>query len=94
MGYETTNLYRYGVQLSEEENEAGRISGDHGRDHPMERMGGNHQTVLSCRRTKHTTYYFDAPVLFQKILTGQAFLFALSVPFPYAFLMRSFNLFV
>lgn len=36
MGYETTNLYRYGVQLSEEENEARRISGNHGRNHSLQ----------------------------------------------------------
>ena len=32
---ETGNIHRYRVQLPQEENEAGGISGNHGRDHSL-----------------------------------------------------------
>ena len=49
MGEEAGKLERYGIWEPEEENEAGRILGNHGRDHPVGRVGRHYKTVLSRR---------------------------------------------
>ena len=37
---ETGNIYGYRIQLPQEENEAGGISGNHGRDHSLDEWVG------------------------------------------------------
>ena len=49
---EAGKFQRYEIQLPEEENEAGRISGGHGGDHPVGGMGGNHQALVSLWETR------------------------------------------
>ena len=44
---ETGNIYGYRIQLPQEENEAGGISGNHGRDHSLRRVGWCYRTLLS-----------------------------------------------
>ena len=41
---------------AKEENEAGRISGDHGGDHSTGGLGGNYQAVLSGVETRASTH--------------------------------------
>ena len=48
---ETGNIYGYRIQLPQEENEAGGISGNHGRDHPLGGVGWCYRTLLSQGKT-------------------------------------------
>lgn len=41
-GNEAGNIYRHRIQLPQEENEAGRVSGNHGRNHSLGRVGWCH----------------------------------------------------
>ena len=50
-GNEAGNIYRHRVQLPQEENEAGRVSGNHGRNHSLRRVGWCHQALLSEGKT-------------------------------------------
>ena len=43
---EIGNIYGYRIQLPQEENEAGGISGNHGQDHSLRRVGRSHRTLL------------------------------------------------
>ena len=49
---EAGNIHRYRVQLPQEENQAGRISGDHGRNHPLGWVGGCYQALLPQRKAQ------------------------------------------
>ena len=46
-GNEAENIYRHRTQLPQEENKAGGISGNHGRNHSLRRVGWCHQALLS-----------------------------------------------
>ena len=48
---ETGNIYGYRIQLPQEENEAGGISGNHGRDQSLGRVGWCYRTLLSQGKT-------------------------------------------
>lgn len=49
-GNEAGNIYRHRIQLPQEENQAGGISGNHGRDHSLGRVGRRYQALLSQRK--------------------------------------------
>ena len=45
-GNEGGNIYRHRIQLPQEENQARGISGNHGRDHSLGRVGRRDRTLL------------------------------------------------